>query len=343
MARQNRMDRSQFYQLMAGKGEADLKKVLWELYWRGKAEVRERIEGILEPESASHKAAEASSLDGDRVLHDIKDFAALVRSGAYMGGTREVSRQERSKWRVTFRSHVENASGLLKQGDLGNGLPAMERLVDLLCEMGYYDYVHSEDPVQASGIVVSDRVELLWRTVLERDGFQAFVRLAPAQLIRWESPYGWTRTGATRLCAKERTLAEVLQAMLKGPDAWLRFADAYLEALDRIPRKAQERSRSWSSGWDSECEKRSGNLADWHECLRDQLRFGEGGDRLFRIASHPSLAGPEADYFLARLCFENGQADRAKDLMLKCLKRLPGHQDFQSFAKELGLPLPQRA
>ena len=117
MARQDRMDRNQFFQKLGEKTEDDLRKVLWELYWRGKAEVRTRIEDLLDPTAASKAKKASQELDGAWVLQDIQDFAALIRSGAYMGGTRAVTRQERSKWRVTFRKHMEDATSLLGQGE----------------------------------------------------------------------------------------------------------------------------------------------------------------------------------------------------------------------------------
>lgn len=337
-----RMDRIQFFQKMGERTEDQLKKVLWELYWRGKTEVRERIEALLAAAGGARAKPAKPELDGEWVLRDIQEFAALLRSGAYMGGTRDVSRQERTKWRVTFRTHMEEASALLKQGDLEHGVAVTELLVDLLCEMRGYDYVHSEDPVQATGIVVSDRVELLWRTIVAEQGFREFARLAPPQFIRWESAYGWTRTGFTRLAEKERSLAEVLASILVGPDAWVGFADAYLDALDHLPKAPRTRDETWLWNWAHQCEERCRNLADWHRRLHAYLRIGEGPDRLFRIATHPALAGPEADFFLARLAWEQGQAERSHALMSSCLKRLPGHTGFIAFAKEIGVQVPAR-
>ena len=232
---QERMDRTQFFQKVGALREPELQRVLWDLYWRGKGELKRRIEELLEPAKATPASKRLPELDGASILHEVLRFSGLIVSGAYMGGTREVSRQERSRWRVTFRRHVENAAHLLKQGDLEHGFPALESLIDVLCQMHDYEYVHSEDPVQAAGIVVSDRVELLWRTVLEVQGFQAFTRTAARQLLQWERAYGWTRYGAT-VAEKERSLATVLAGMLHGADSWTHIADAYLAALDEILR-----------------------------------------------------------------------------------------------------------
>jgi hypothetical protein len=44
----NRMNRDEFYVTMALSDEAGLRKVLWTLYWRGDARLRERIEDELQ-------------------------------------------------------------------------------------------------------------------------------------------------------------------------------------------------------------------------------------------------------------------------------------------------------
>jgi hypothetical protein len=41
----NRMNREEFFAKLAPLDEDRLRKVLWNLYWRGPASVRERIEG----------------------------------------------------------------------------------------------------------------------------------------------------------------------------------------------------------------------------------------------------------------------------------------------------------
>jgi hypothetical protein len=42
-----RLNRDQFYAVMAPSDDARLRKVLWTLYWRGSAQLRERIEDEL--------------------------------------------------------------------------------------------------------------------------------------------------------------------------------------------------------------------------------------------------------------------------------------------------------
>ena len=43
----NRMNRDEFYAAMARHDDARLRKILWTVYWRGNAQLRERIEDEL--------------------------------------------------------------------------------------------------------------------------------------------------------------------------------------------------------------------------------------------------------------------------------------------------------
>src|SRR5262249_61369025 len=45
----NRMNRDEFFAKLADMDEDRIKKALWNLYWRGPAQVRERIESELDP------------------------------------------------------------------------------------------------------------------------------------------------------------------------------------------------------------------------------------------------------------------------------------------------------
>ena len=44
-----RMDRAQFFGRLAGLDEERLRKALWNVYWRGSAVMRQRIEAELDP------------------------------------------------------------------------------------------------------------------------------------------------------------------------------------------------------------------------------------------------------------------------------------------------------
>ena len=194
-----RMNREQFFGQLATLDEQRLKKALWNLYWRGSAATRERIEAELDP--AQHgrvKPPSEQPVDPHQVLEEVDEFVALARSGAYMAGDRRVSPRERTRWRLTFKRLVRDAQDGLRDRDATAAATALERLIDLACE-GDYEYFHSEDPMEAAGFVVSDAVALLWATLQAHHGFAGFAQRAAPQLIRWERRHGWTRNGWGRV------------------------------------------------------------------------------------------------------------------------------------------------
>ena len=88
----HRMNREQFFSAMAGLDEDQLRKALWNLYWRGSAAIRERIEAELAPGDARSRSREvARSVDPREVLDEVREFVSLARSGSYMAGDRRVS------------------------------------------------------------------------------------------------------------------------------------------------------------------------------------------------------------------------------------------------------------
>ena len=98
----NRMNRDEFFAKLAPLDAEQCGTGLWNLYWRGTAAVRERIEGELDArERERQKKAAAAPPDPDLVLMEVRDFVELAESGAYIAGDRRVSRTERTKWRVT--------------------------------------------------------------------------------------------------------------------------------------------------------------------------------------------------------------------------------------------------
>jgi hypothetical protein len=219
MSNKKRFDRTVFHAKVGALDADTLREILWNLYWRGPAALRERIEDALEPTTeATRKRRAQSNVDGEELRDDVLRFVTRARSGAYIGGTREVPRQERPKWRVTCKRLVDNATALLNGSDFEYGAAAIEALIDLLCETRDYNYFRSEDPVVASRIVVSETVQTLWAARLQRQGFAAFSRRASSQLIRWESRFGWTR-GDGPVAERETSLACVLAGMLRGQDA----------------------------------------------------------------------------------------------------------------------------
>jgi hypothetical protein len=46
----NRMNRDEFYAAIAPHDDARLRKIFWTVYWRGNAQLRERIEDELRPQ-----------------------------------------------------------------------------------------------------------------------------------------------------------------------------------------------------------------------------------------------------------------------------------------------------
>lgn len=278
----NRMNREQFFRVVAPLDGARLRKALWNVYWRGTADVRERIEAELAGEGSGRRSpAVKPTVDPQAVCDEIDTFVSLARAGAYLAGDRRVSARERTRWRFTFKRLVTDAQQALRTEEPGSAETALEQLIDLACEARGYDYFRSEDPMAAAGFVVSDAVAVLWTSRWERHGFTVFADSAAPQLIRWESRYGWTRYGDGPVAAKETPLAVVLSSMLRVADTWERFAEAYLRALDEV-----------STGGARSSGRVKEELAQWHGLLLENLEDADGGV-LDRIIGHAALAGPE--------------------------------------------------
>jgi hypothetical protein len=338
-----RMDRPQFFSRLASLDEERLRKALWNLYWRGSAAMRERIEAELDPQPNRAGRPAKERVPPEQVLTEVRDFVALARSGAYLGGDRRVSPRERTRWRFTFQRLVGDAAAVLCAEDIGDAAAAMEQLVDLGCQLKDSDYFRSDDPVEAARFVVSDAVALLWSRLREQYGLSGFAERAAPQLIRWESRYGWTRRGDGSVSEKEISLADVLARMLPALDAWIGFADHYLDALDRFATPSRVRpKRSWESD-DHVRERRTEALAGWHLMLLGKLADSDAEDRLDKLTDHPALGGPELVFLRARLAHQRGDLTRARDLVHESLQRLPGHPEFLDFATAIDAPLPPRA
>ena len=78
---------------------------------------------------------------------------------------------------------------------------------------------------------------------------------------------------------------------------------------------------------------------EWHDLLLMHLADTEGG-LLDSIATHAALGGPEQTFLSARLAQRRGNTDVARDLVARCLRKLPGHKDFREFAAEIGAAAP---
>jgi hypothetical protein len=342
---QNRMNREEFFAKLAPLDAEQRGKILWNLYWRGTAAARERIEGELDPpERARRKQDTATPRDPVGVLAEVSLFMELARSGAYIAGDRRVSRTERTKWRVTFRQLATEAQLALHAEDTAPAERAMELMIDLARHAeGSF---RSEDPLEAAKFVLSHAVSALWESVLTGYGFARFAERAAPQLIRWESAYGWSNgTGAGKVAEREIPLADVLAPMLETPDMWIGFADAYLAELDRISaagrplagRRAGRAMSASSPEW--ERSERTRNLARWNELLSGHV----DAERSERLANHPAFEGPDADFLRARAARRRGNIGAARKLIETCLETLPGRQEFAEFAAEIGADLPPRA
>lgn len=342
----NRMNREEFYAVMARHDDARLRKVLWTLYWRGSAQLRARIEDELRPQERPKAGPKKDQRDPDAVLDEVTTFVELAKAGAYMYGDRRVHHTERSKWRHTFRRLSADALAALGADDPVPAQRAVATIVDLACEMRRYDYFHSDDPVEAAKFVVSDAVSVLWESVLRHAGPAAFASRVPEQLIRWESDYGWTRRGYGQVAEKETALAVPLARLLATPDMWRMFAESYLEVLDAAGRADPQRPRTVYGSFDQtqyHRRERTDDLAVWHEMLLERFTGTPEDDLLDRLVASPALAGPGLAFLRAKIAAHRGDVARAAVLVTEALKELPGRTDYQDFASEVGAQLPPGA
>jgi len=340
------MNREEFYAAMAPHDDARLRKVLWTLYWRGNAQLRERIGDELRPQDQPVVKPKQERPDPASVLAEVTAFVELAKGGAYMAGDRRVHHTQRSKWRHTFRRLVTDTLAALAGSDPGPAQRAVAKIVDLACEMKSYDYFHSDDPVEAAKFVVSEAVAALWESVLRHDGFAAFAARVPGQLIRWEADYGWTRRGYGQVAERETPLAVPLARLLTAPDMWRTFTESYLQALEEAGRADPGRPRTVYGSVDEtryRRKARTGDLAAWHEMLIDRFAGTPEDNLLDRLAASSALAGPELTFLRARIAQRRGDVSQAATLVTKCLKELPGHQAYLDFALEVGAELPSRA
>jgi hypothetical protein len=128
------MRRDEFFAKVEGLNADRLRHILWNLYHPGSSELRQRIEDALDPREGGQSRPAREEPDAVFLREAVEDFCRLARSGAYMGGTREVSPSERRKWRHTFRRLVDEALRCLGPGAFEDGSRALEQLLDLICE-----------------------------------------------------------------------------------------------------------------------------------------------------------------------------------------------------------------
>ncbi len=74
------MNREEFHAKLGPLDRDELARAMWNLYWRGPAQFRERIEAELDPAQAVRQAsAAAQPPDPDRVLAEVREFTGLAR------------------------------------------------------------------------------------------------------------------------------------------------------------------------------------------------------------------------------------------------------------------------
>ena len=152
------MNRQEFAAATAGLGEAELRNALWTVYWRGTVATRERIEQIVSPDAAPAGQRKAPQVpEPDEVLAAVQKFTGLVRSGAYLVGSRAVRPKERSQWRFTFRRLFTDARAALAATEPAPAEAALTELIDLACRMRDDDYVRSQDPIEAAAVWIATR------------------------------------------------------------------------------------------------------------------------------------------------------------------------------------------
>lgn len=284
---QERLNRDEFFDLLAGMDDEALKKILWTLYWRGARPVRERIEDLVGVPAPPPTPA---TPDPVFVLQDVKEFAALARAGAYMGGDRRVSPKERTRWRFTFRDLTGQALQALNSDDeesVRAGASALAVMIDLAMETRGVDYFRSEDPLEAARFVVSDVVRALWLRTRMVYGSSVFAEQACRQLLRWESGHGWTRRGDGWVAARETPLAHVAEELLVTPDMWSEFAEKYVETLDRAA------ADTGGGGRGSRPVRRASyqDLSQWHSILDERLVGSDREELLDRLPSRRAAGG----------------------------------------------------
>lgn len=284
----DRMDREQFFAKLAPMSEDELRRALWTLYWRGSAPVRERIEAVLAPQQTAVRGRRVElPVDASLVCKQVEEFAMLARRGAYLARDRRVSPKERTRWRFTFRGLVNDSLDALRSDAVDQAGAAIATLVDLACEMKGYDYVRSEDPVEAARFVVSDAVAALWSRLREEYGVDGLIVRAIPQLVTWESAYGWTRRGDGWVAERETPLAHVLAQLLVAPESWSTAAELYLDALDVTSGRGR---RAWGT-----------DLAEWNSLLINHLAGSDQEELLDRLAKHPTPTSGEAAALRLRL------------------------------------------
>lgn len=90
MPSEKRLSKDEFGQLLAGRDGEELRKMLWELYCRGSAELRRKIEVVAVPREKRPAKAGPPPVDGANHLASVREFVRLARAGT-SGSSRSAS------------------------------------------------------------------------------------------------------------------------------------------------------------------------------------------------------------------------------------------------------------
>lgn len=277
-----KFDRTQFFRTTSGFDRDDLEKMLWTLYWRGDARTRERVEELIDPSQVTVTAPTPPS--AEVVRRNVKEFAALARAGAYLARDRRVSPKERTRWRFTYKDHFAQSFAALSAGtgeEIRPAVEAVSTLITLACETEGFDYFRSEDPIEASKVVISEMVDQLWTGIGRALGPEELCRLSAVQIVHWERKYGWTRFGFGRTSEKESTLAEVLPRHLLTPDMWSSFTEHFIHELDTV---AGKKSPSYGT-----VSARTDALEPLNKSLIERLHASGADDRIAALLDNRGL------------------------------------------------------
>src|SRR5690348_13037762 len=144
-----RMNREEFFRAMAPLDDARLRKALWNLYWRGTADLRARIESEIAGDGSGRVTRRTKpAMDVETLHSEVEEFVSLARAGAYLGGDRRVSPRERTRWRFTFKRLAAEIQAALRADDHAVAASTMESVIDLACETRDYDYFRSDDAME---------------------------------------------------------------------------------------------------------------------------------------------------------------------------------------------------
>ncbi len=229
------MKREQFFRVVSGLDEDRLRKALWNLYWRGTANVQERIEVEFASDGRSRPPRPAKAhVDPETVRYEVDEFVSLARSGAYLGGDRRVSPRERSRWRFTFKRLAAEAQDTLRAEDGDPAASALEQLVDLACEARDREYFRSDWTRYGEGSVAAKETSLavvLARMLRVADTWEGFAE----QYVRALDKLSQRDASARRIPRSAQTAEERSRALAEWHGLLLEnLVDTDGGLLDRI-------------------------------------------------------------------------------------------------------------